>query len=270
MLDLDRLAEFVKLHRDEFAAADPYPHVVIDDFLAPELARQVLSEFESTHEGWAHYHHYNERKQAVTDLELMGPTIRELMTALQSPPFLRLMEELTGLEGLLADPEMQGAGMHRTLPGGHLNIHSDFLSHPNQPTWRRRINLLIYLNPDWRPEWMGDLEMWDPNVQSCVRSVSPLFNRCVIFRTMRNSLHGHPQPLACPPGEARRSLALYYFQETREDRELAPTVYHPRPGDSLLKRLVIAADDRLLGFYTLLKRKFGVRDGMVSRILRYF
>jgi Rps23 Pro-64 3,4-dihydroxylase Tpa1-like proline 4-hydroxylase len=261
-LDLDRLAEIAKLRRDDFASAEPYPHVVIDDFLPPELARQVLSEFESTRAGWAHYHHYNER--------YMGPVIRELMSSLQSPPFLRLMEELTGLEGLLADPEMQGAGMHRTLPGGHLNIHSDFLSHPNLPTWHRRINLLIYLNPGWRPEWMGDLEMWDRGMRRCVQSISPLFNRCVVFRTMKHSFHGHPQPLTCPPGEARRSLALYYFQETPEDSQLEPTIYHPRPGDSRLKRLVIAADDRLLGFYTLLKRKFGVRDGMVSRILRYF
>ena len=38
-----------------------------------------------------------------------------------------------------------------------------------------------------------------------------MFNRAVVFDTSNKSYHGHPTPLACPDGESRKSLALYYY-----------------------------------------------------------
>jgi Rps23 Pro-64 3,4-dihydroxylase Tpa1-like proline 4-hydroxylase len=200
----------------------------------------------------------------------MGPRTQALIGELQSARFLRFLEELTGLEDLLSDPHLDGAGMHQTLPGGHLNIHTDFLAHPVQQTWSRELNVIIYLNHGWQEAWGGNLEMWDHSMTRAVRSVAPVFNRCVIFRTSRDSLHGHPRALACPPHESRKSLALYYFRDYQAPRELQPTAYHALPEDSLAKRLLIAADTALIKIYSMLRRHAGVRDSLVSRILRYF
>jgi len=270
LLDYGRLTELAKLRRDDFANASPYPHVVIDDFLPIGVADAVRAEFDGSASDWDHYYHYNERKLAITHLERMGPATQKLVGALQSRAFLQFLEQLTGLEDLLADPHLDGAGMHQTLPGGHLNIHTDFLAHPVQQTWNREINVILYFNRDWQEDWNGNLEMWDTRMTRAVQSVVPSFNRCVIFRTSGQSLHGHPLPLVCPSGESRKSLALYYFKDYQAPRELHPTAYHARPDDGLAKRLLIAADTVLIRLYSMLRRHAGVKDSLVSRILKYF
>lgn len=270
ILDLDRYAELARRHRAAFESADPYPHVVLDDFLPAEIAEGVVEEYAADESTWAHYHHYNQRKQAITSLEGMGPRNRELVEALQSEAFVDFIAEITGLPGLFADPYLDGAGMHRTLPGGHLNIHTDFLSHPNHDEWSREINLLIYFNPGWKEEWMGNLELWDRDVKRCARSVAPLLNRCVIFRTSDISYHGHPQPLVCPDGVTRNSIALYYFQKSSAKLQLHPTTYRSRPADSKGKRWLIGFDTFLVRLYSLLRRHGGLRDRMIDRILKYF
>ncbi len=270
ILDHVRLREIAKLRRDEFARAEPYRHTVIDDFLPSDIAEKVRSEFDRSESGWAHYYHYNQRKLAITELEQMGPVTQAVVNELQSPAFLRFLEGLTGLEELLADPHLDGAGMHQTLPGGHLNIHTDFLAHPLQKTWSREINVIIYFNHGFRDEWNGNLEMWDRGMTRAVQSVLPSFNRCVVFCTSRDSLHGHPRPLACPEGDSRKSLALYYFRERPAQPELQPTAYHARPEDSIAKRLLMRADTGLIRLYSMLRRYVGVRDSLVSRLLRYF
>ena len=270
ILDIDRLKGIAAQRRTDFRRATPYPHIVLDDFLPTEIVERVADEFNETSSGWAHYYHYNQRKLAITDSEQMGPHARRLLEALQSDEFVRFIEELTGLEGLLPDHELDGAGMHMTLPGGHLNIHTDFLSHPSHPSWRRQVNLLLYLNRHWEPEWDGNLEMWSDGMRQCERSYPPNFNRCIIFQTGKKSLHGHPRPLSCPPGDARRSLALYYFQESAQALELSPTRYLPRPEDPRTVRWLIAADTALLNLYSWMRRHLGVRDGTIARILKYF
>jgi Rps23 Pro-64 3,4-dihydroxylase Tpa1-like proline 4-hydroxylase len=270
ILDFDRCAELARQYRANFESADPFPHVVMDDFLDKEIAEPVVAEFSEDESSWAHYHHYNQRKQAITNLEGMGPRTRGLVEALQSDAFVRVVEQITGLTDLFADPYLDGAGMHKTLPGGHLNMHTDFLSHPNHKEWSRQINLLLYFNPEWKEEWMGNLEFWDRGVERCVQSIEPLFNRCVIFQTSDISFHGHPQPLACPDGMSRNSIALYYFQKSSTKLELHPTTYHSRPADSKGKRWMIGLDTFAVRLYSMLRRYGGLRDKMLDRILKHF
>ncbi|MBW2697345.1 MAG: 2OG-Fe(II) oxygenase [Deltaproteobacteria bacterium] len=270
LLNTDHLESIAKARRPDFEKAEPFQHVVIDDLLPADLAERVRKEFEQAHDEWDHYTHYNERKLAITTPELLGPTTRAVVEELQSDDFLHFLEMITGIEGLIADPHLDGAGMHLTRPGGHLNIHTDFLAHPIQTTWSRKINMIIYFNHDWVDEWNGNLEIWDSGMTRAVHSVLPSFNRCVLFKTSRHSLHGHPKPLACPEGDSRKSLALYYFRDEHARRDLQPTAYFARPEDSFTKKLLIVADTAVIGLYSILRRYAGVKDGLVSRLLRYF
>lgn len=117
---------------------------------------------------------------------------------------------------------------------------------------QRRLNMLIYLNKDWQPEWGGELELWDKQMQQKVRSVAPVFNRCVIFSTDADSFHGHPDGLTTPPDVTRKSIALYYYTASSRIYEEVPTAstqYHARPTDSAATK----AEARKLRRYNLVK-----------------
>ena len=160
--------------------------------------------------------------------------------------------------------------MHLVQRGGFLNVHTDFLAHTKRRSWSRHINLLVYLNEDWKEEWKGDLELWDGDLTRCVHSIPPLFNRCVVFNTLERSYHGHPEKLACPPGVSRKSLLLYYYRDEGQPLDLSSTDYQALPGDSVARRFLIAADRTLLRLYTFVKGRTKVSDRLMDRILRRF
>lgn len=269
-VDPDRLAARVRTLAPAFAAAAPYPHVVVDDFLDPAVASRAAAEFAHPDLPWKHYHHVNEKKRVASELDRLGPTCRAVIEALHAPPFLAALASLTGVPGLVGDPELDGAGLHETLAGGFLNVHADHLAHAKRTTWSRRVNLLLFLNADWRNEWAGQLELWDAGAQRCAQRIAPVLNRCVIFSTTPTSFHGVPEGVACPAGTSRKSIAVYYFRDEGQPCRLQPTRYVPRPGDSPTRRLLIRADGALVWAYSALKRYTPLADRAVARLLRYF
>lgn len=235
------LMERAQRLRAAYAAARPFPHVVIDDFLPQAAARRILEAFPSPDDPvWLDWRMrdrvHQPRKQGIGNAERLGGRhtyIQHVMGAFNSSPMVRFLETLTGIGGLIPDPHLVGGGLHQILPGGRLALHSDFNFHPVLRVYRR-LNLLLYLNPDWREEWGGDLELWDAEVRTRVRSVPPVFNRVVIFNTDRDALHGHPEPLRSPDGVPRRSLALYYYTVEGVADDLTPreTGWRLRPGET--------------------------------------
>lgn len=252
--------------RARYARGEPFPHVTLDDVLHPDALRAVCEEFETIPEHtWTNYLHLNERKFGHTDVQHWGPTLQALRAELSSGRFVSFVSEVTGIPGLHADDVMDGGGLHRSLPGGFLNVHADFSAHHSKPGWRRRVNLLLYLNPEWDPAWGGELQLWSKDMQRCVTRVSPVANRILLFTTDADSYHGHPEALRFPPGQARRSLALYYF--TIEDHvEHRSTNYRARPGDGA-RGVLIWLDKKALVAYDVLKTRLRLSDGVVSRAL---
>jgi Rps23 Pro-64 3,4-dihydroxylase Tpa1-like proline 4-hydroxylase len=267
---LKRLGDRLIALRSEFTAAVPFPHVVIDDVFDPAIAAAVADEFARPDLPWKHYHHVNEKKRVASELANFGPTSQAVVRGLHSPVILRALEQLIGVDGLLPDPDLDGAGLQETLAGGFLNMHADHLAHAKRQTWSRQVNLLLYLSPGWRDEYGGALELWDPEARRCVRRITPLFNRAVIFRTTRTSIHGVPEGIQCPAGQSRKSIALYFFRDEGQTCPLVPTRYLPRPTDSRLQRVLIRLDGALVGAYTRLKRHTPLGDRVVARWLRYF
>ncbi|HEY0562995.1 MAG TPA: 2OG-Fe(II) oxygenase, partial [Methylophilus sp.] len=140
---------------------------------------------------------------------------------------------ITNIKGLLPDPYFAGGGLHEISRGGLLGIHADFQVNEGLQLFRR-VNVLIYLNKDWKEEYGGMLELWDKAMQAKVVEVAPIFNRCVIFNTDADSFHGHPEPLTTPDGITRKSIALYYYKAldiSNETGESRHTLYVARPQD---------------------------------------
>ena len=253
---------------EKFSNADPFPHIVLDDFVVPEIAAACRREFPPLEgNGWIHYTHFNERKFGKSDRETFPPALAAVVDEFNSPRFLRFLETLTGIAGLLPDDELMGAGLHQSTSGGFLNIHADFTGHPHRASWRRRLNLLLYLNDDWDDAYGGLLEFWDASVQRCVRRIPMHRNRAVIFRTDPTSFHGYPEPLRCPPGITRKSLALYYFTEEKAPFLVRSTEYRARPGDGM-RAAGIYVDKMAVRLFDLMKRRLGVSDKVGSAVLK--
>jgi len=224
----------------EYCFAEPFPHGVFDDFLPHDVARQALDNFPANalssdrvfDMGYAGLH-----KRQILPEECSAP-VRQLFHFFNSQPMLEFLEGLTTIRGLIPDPYFVGGGFHETGRGGKLGIHADFRIN-EQLHLHRRLNVIIYLNDDWKPEWGGALELWDREMKVKVREVMPVFNRCVVFNTDADSFHGHPDPLRTPEGVMRRSIALYYYTASKEIYNEVPstsTMYHARPGDDAAVR----------------------------------
>lgn len=217
--DLQALLEYARRAASSYRTADPFPHLVEDGLFDPTYLETVLDEFEAMDRGgWRHSESEHERKWSTDDVLRMGPFTAALIGQLNSAPFVEFLETVTGIAGLVPDPHLRGGGLHEIRRGGLLGVHADFNVHPRLKLYRR-LNLLVYLNKDWLPEWGGALELWDRQGQGAVRLVPPVFNRAVLFDTSNLSYHGHPHPLACPPDRSRKSVALYYYTAERAPGE---------------------------------------------------
>ncbi|MDX1480008.1 MAG: 2OG-Fe(II) oxygenase [Saprospiraceae bacterium] len=199
----------------------PFIHAIIRNAFDPALLSRVAAEFPESMP--KKYNDDKQVKEAAPGTEAMGPTTRELVAYLRDEPFLRLLQDLTGIkETLISDPYFDGGGLHEIKRGGFLKIHADFNKH-KLTGLDRRVNVLIYLNNDWKEEWGGHLELWDRDMTACQSRIAPQFNTMVIFNTDDFSYHGHPDPLNCPPTRSRRSLALYYYSNGRPSHEVSGT-----------------------------------------------
>lgn len=217
----------VKLLRDpaelasQYAAADPFPHIVLDDLFDPAVLDALLAEFPTPQEmrSWLNFDSPNEKKLGFWhERSSVSEGIRHFLEAMNGFETLLFLEQLTGIEGLISDPYFAGGGPHQIESGGYLKIHSDFNFHPKLKL-DRRLNMLVYLNRDWREEWGGHLELWDGELRACRQRILPAFNRTVIFSTTDRSYHGHPHPLTSPPGVTRKSISLYYYTAGRPAEE---------------------------------------------------
>jgi len=218
-LPLARMRELSLSGRDSYLTAKPYPHIVLDNFFEPALLDQVLEEFPRPNQiRWQRFDNAEEIKLASDAEASFGPVTRLLLYHLNSLTFLEFISSITGIENLIPDPSFEGGGMHQIVRGGKLAIHADFNKHRRYGL-DRRLNLLLYLNKNWREEYGGHLELWDRGMQRCEARVLPLFNRVMIFSTTDFTYHGHPDPLNCPEGMTRKSLALYYFTNGRPSGE---------------------------------------------------
>jgi len=263
---MDGLERDLDQMRASYQSALPYPHIVIDDLLEPEAIRAAMAEFPPLDpEHWTNYVHINERKFSNTDPTTWGPTLQRILEELNSPRFVAFVGSLLGVDDLIADPSLEGGGLHQSPRGGFLNIHADFTVHPHHRNWQRRANIILYLNEEWEPDWGGNLEMWSTDMKECMQSVPPIANRALIFTTNANSFHGHPDPLSCPEGMTRRSLALYYFS-VEQDPLARSTEYRSRPGDGA-RSILIYADKQILRAYDWTKRRLGISDQMASKVL---
>lgn len=222
--------------RQSFAAASPWPHVVLDDVLALPMS-ELSPKFPDPE--WSRWHRYGDEYQKgkliCSDVAALPEPFADLIEELSRPAFLHFLETVTGIPKLLVDPYLEGGGLHCSGPGGILAPHTDFHLYPRLGIYRR-INVLVYLNEQWDQSWGGCLELYEQGADQPATRVTPRWGTCVIFRTDDRSLHGFTQPIV---GDRwRRSVALYYYTAAEAGRYSGDTNTYWRrlPVDGVVRR----------------------------------
>ena len=226
--------EFGKKFSKQYRFAKPFPHIVIDNFLPLDLINEILRLFPKDKQAGDIFFKSENSKYKIQMLpEKCEQRTQNIFNFFNSSPVLQFLEGLTEINSLIGDPYFVGGGFHEIYKDGKLGVHADFKVN-EQLHLHRRINILIYLNKNWSPEYGGNLELWDKKMKNKIHSIAPLFNRCVIFNTDADSYHGHPDPLNTPADVTRKSIALYYYTASKKIYEENPahsTMYVARPED---------------------------------------
>ena len=203
---LDNLDDLARRFRE----AAPYPHLVIDDFLDADAANRLHDEVRQTAANVDASNDITQKlKTACTDWTQFQPLTWAFISYLNSGEFVAALDKITGIDGLFGDPHLDGGGIHQTRAGGFLKMHTDF-NWSKSLRADRRINILYYLNRDWKPVHKGELLLCGLD-QKNPAIIAPIFNRLVIFNTNDRTLHGHPEPLQFPEDYPRTSIAMYYY-----------------------------------------------------------
>lgn len=235
-LDMTLARNLGDAEMEAYVFAQPFAHIVIDNFLPTELTERILVHFpveKKAHDKIYEKGYGGQFKRQIIPADC-DEFVRNAFSFFNSAAMLQFLEGLTNIKGLLPDPYFAGGGFHEISTSGLLGIHADFRVNEGLQLIRR-VNMLIYLNKNWQETYGGKLELWDKSMQYKVKEIAPLFNRCVIFNTDADSFHGHPEPLTTPADITRKSIALYYYtalpiaNDTGESRH---TNYVARPNDS--------------------------------------
>jgi hypothetical protein len=220
-----------------------YRRIVIDDFLKPETAELLYEHFPTEDQMRRHYKGLNEQKSEGSSFDKYHPVFEAVRQSLMDPAWSKVLDEITGFDGLTLPDDFRGAGVHQGFDGSFLDIHVDFNIH-SVLDLHRRLNLLIYLNKAWQPEYGGHLELWNEDVSECLEMISPDFNRCAIFATTETSFHGYDK-MDLPEGESRKSIFSYYYTPVadRSSVKYHDTIFKPRPTDSRMKKTKTAVKE---------------------------
>ena len=208
--------------KTKYINAKPFPNITLTNFFEDNFLSKILEEFPNLSKlhGSQIYKEKNEIKLSNKDYNEFPNNIKKFIDFLNSAIFLEFLQNLTSIkEKLVSDPLLEGGGLHEIKRGGVLKIHTDFNRHPSLDL-DRRINVLIYLNKNWKDSYGGHLEFWNKDVSKCEKKILPSFNTMAIFSTTDFSNHGHPEPLNCPEEISRKSIALYYFSSGRPQNEV--------------------------------------------------
>ncbi|MBD1108957.1 2OG-Fe(II) oxygenase [Pelagibacterales bacterium SAG-MED50] len=223
-IDINRLLYLRDDLNKEFQSKSPFRYLVFDNILLEEAAESIHDSYPRVIDGaWDKKTYLDQNNKFHKRNFENNSLIQKVFDELNSKSFLEWLNFITNIEEpLIADPELFGGGLHQSINGAFLNVHVDYNFHP-KTKYHRRINVLIYMNKNWKDEYEGHLELWEINEskQTLLKKISPKFNRCVIFETNEVSFHGHPKPLNIPDGMSRKSLATYYYTKTRPSSEIS-------------------------------------------------
>jgi hypothetical protein len=200
---------------DSFVLSKPFPSIVIDDFLPTDIATQLYEESLTVpDEHWKVFTRNNSHMMELNNLELC-PIATQLVAQMHSAKGMKWLSEVSGIPQLLCDPYLVGAGYSKSFNGDSLKVHTDF-NWNDQLKLHRLLSLIIYITPDWKPEYGGGLDFYDFKRKDIVKTVNADFNRCLIWKYHKKGFHGYNDPINCPKEISRNAFKLFFYVSSSE------------------------------------------------------
>lgn len=222
--------------RKQFLEGNRISTFIVDDLLPGELAEEAYAAFPPA-SALVLKKSLKEDKYVGVQMDEYNPLLEEIVYAFQDQKLVSLLEEITEIENMYADPHLYASGLSLMGKGQFLNPHLDN-SHDKEQKGYRVLNLLYYVTPGWRFEYGGNLELWDGGLKRTPRVIHSQFNRLVCMATHRTSWHS-VQPIRVD--EKRSCVSNYYFApralETT-DEYFHVTSFRGRPGQPMVDFIV--------------------------------
>jgi hypothetical protein len=194
-------------YREQFLNAQPFPHIGIDDVCEPEKIQALYEQIPEIETASADYV-FAKNKFEKSKFWQMGGLFEELYKDLCSPRFQEWLKYVSN-EDVFIDEQFYGGGIHQGKAGSFLDMHADFNYHPLNDKWFRNLNLLLYINKNWKKEYGGELKLEDSRT-GVKTEVDVPFNRLAIMLCRGYTLHGY-DPIRFPEGSYRTSIAAYAY-----------------------------------------------------------
>lgn len=188
----------------------PVPYTIIDNFLPEEIFNEIVNDIKNISDNYytVFSNDTSYRKECRNFVE--APLLQSLSHGFHSSNFIKWIESISSVEKLIPDPHLRGAGLARVPTNNTLGLHTDF-NWNDQLQLNRKVNLILYLTPDWKPEWHGDLEFWNFDNTECVAKIEPKANRLAFWNYDHRLIHGLSNELKMPDGVTRDNLIHFYY-----------------------------------------------------------
>ena len=226
-----------------FNSNTPCKHIIMDNFLNENYANQLYENFPSLEDMNVKRKSLNEDKKEEYNFDKFHPVFNQVREAIRSQELIDVWHEISGLANLESTLDGYGSGIHQGGNGSFVDVHLDYNMHTEKDL-HRRLNILIYLNKNWKEEYGGHLELWDEKVTKMEKAVLPAFNRAVIFRTDELSQHG-VRKVTCPENESRKSFYGFYFTAIGNDFKYRDSKFTARPEEGFAKGMIVETKEFL-------------------------
>lgn len=201
---------FPALNYNNHLTSLPVPYTIIDNFLPNDIYTAILQETQNiSNDKFTIFKNETSRRWECRDF-IEAPLTQTVFNSFYSPHFIKWLEKISGLTKLLPDPYLRGGGYTKTESGSQLGLHNDF-NWNDQILLNRKLNLILYVNENWKQEWDGDLELWSFDKQE-VTKITPFPNRLVFWNYDERLIHGQPNSLKTPKHICRENFIVFYYQ----------------------------------------------------------
>jgi len=237
MINFTNLENNISVLKDKFQSASPFSFIAIDNFADEQKLNQILATFPVPGEGninRSRDYIFAKNKYEKANFKEVSNECNEIYQDLISDRFEKILQEITQ-QNVFVDRQFHGGGIHQGGEGSFLDMHVDFNYHPQHYDWFRNLNILLYLNPDWKSEYGGQLKLKHTETGEYTE-IEPLFNRCVIMFTRDYTLHGY-DPISFPQGKFRRSIATYAYNIDPNPQKSRSTLWIPQTTSPLKKMI---------------------------------
>lgn len=221
----------------------PFKFIIIDNLFDIEILQKIETEIRNySHERmidsnkflnkiiieYDNETRYN-KKVIDTDIDEISINVKYIENMMNSYIFISFIEEITGINNLKIDPNNFRSGIHSISKDGKLAIHTDFNYNIDINKYTA-ITIILFLNSDWKPSYNGELELWNPDMSECIKSIPPIINRLVIFTPTKNANHGVPSIWNGSENYSRLSFAkwLYTDKNPEEERDIESAIFKKR------------------------------------------